>query len=69
MTVNFTNPPRIGHHPPHLDGRKYKLGWDFRKAGVRREDIHDRDEFAGWFDADNAIRLGRDIGQHEGSER
>lgn len=61
--VDFHSPPRIGHTPGVLDGQRYKLGWDFRKAGVRREDIHDRDEFTGWFDADNAIRLGRDIGQ------
>lgn len=68
MKVTFTEPPRIWHHPPHLDGKDYTLGWESRKAGRPEPARVSPSWSAGWFDADNAIRLGRDIGQNEGSK-
>ena len=66
MKVDFTTPPRTGHRP-HLDGRTYLEGWKYRRWYGNRNTLGRAggdDSFeAGWFDADNAIRLGRDIGQ------
>lgn len=61
--VSFDWPPRIGHHPGVMDGREYLWGWLHRKQNVPRCECECADQEAGWFDADTAIRLGRDIGQ------
>ncbi len=65
MKVDFTTPPRIGHTPGVLDGRRYIVGWRKRKAEYPQGRIEDQDELAGWFDADRRIMAGDDIGWPE----
>ena len=65
--VSFDWPPRVGHHPGVLDGRAYANGWRYRRDFGKGDPLGRVGESVsydtGWFDADTAIRLGRDIGQ------